>query len=837
MPRPGLSIVAALVCLLLAAPAAWAGRDLPEASDESGGSAATTFSKTDLIVQWAAGADRGDKADARDDAEVDFAADLGSRRFQLVRVEPGQSARDAIAALAADPAVVVAERDSYSTLDAVPNDPLFGQLWGLSNLGTGIGGFGGTPVAGADIDAIAAWDRTIGLPSIVVADIDSGYRFEYPDLGAVAWTNPGETANGVDDDGNGIVDDLRGADFVGADGESPATDGDPTDEDLLSGGHGVHTAGTIGAKGNDGVGITGVARNVRIMPLRACSRFAKTSDSRCPVSSQIAAIDYAAAKGARVVNMSLSGTDFSTAQVNKMAAHPNLLFIVSAGNDGGDNDGGEAAPKGHHYPCDYRPDLDAVPPVPSAIDNVVCVAATDQADGLASFSNWGPTSVDLGAPGTEVLSPHPFVVPLADDFSGPDFETEWPATGANGGFERTEEPPLTSFGMTDAIGAPVADTVRETTSAPVTLPPNGGCRLKQARHVELSAGDNFRYSVLLDGVEKLASQPESSTEPGLESRFLVLPTSFQAGGSVQVRFRFTAGPAPEPIAGVWLDDVSLVCAQAVGQGSAYAFLQGTSMAAPHVSGAAALLFSLNPGATVTQVRKALLDGADPVPSLEGKTTSGGRLDATASLAALVPPGTETVPPDTAIASGPSNSLTETGASFQFVRTDADTGSFECKLDLAPFAPCASPAEYTVGEGTHQFQVRAKGPSGLVDPTPAAWSWTVGATKPPVEEPKPPTDTPTPTGGNGQTTDPTQPPPPPPPPTCTVPRLVGKTLAKAKTALTGAGCTLGTVKKPKARKGKRLPPLVVKSSTPAAGAQLNGGKVHLTLVPKPRKARR
>lgn len=831
MPRSGLPIVAALLCLLLAVPAAQAARDRAETRSAE---AEAVFSNSELIVQWVADADRGDKADAREGASVDFAADLGSRRFQLVEVEPGQSARDALTALRSDPAVAVAERDSYSAPDAVPNDPLFGQLWGLQNLGTGVGGFGGSAVAGADVNAVAAWDRTIGIPSVIVADIDSGYRFEYADLASVAWTNPGETANGVDDDGNGIVDDLHGADFVGADGESPAIDGDPTDEDLLSGGHGVHTAGTIGARGNNGTGITGVARNVRIMPLRVCSRFPSLGDSRCPISSQIAAINYAAAKGARVANMSLGGTNFSVAQVNAIASHPNILFVISAGNDGGDNDGGEGAPKGHHYPCDYRPDLDASPPVPGAIDNIVCVAATDQADELAAFSDWGAISVDLGAPGTEVLSAYPFVIPLADDFSGPDFAADWPATGANGGFELTEEAPLTSSGMTDVIGPAAASTVRETTSVPVTVPPNGGCRLMQDRHVNLAPGDQFRYSVLLDGVEKVASQPESSAEPGMEARFLSLPSSFQSGGSVQVRFRFTAGPAPTLESGVWLDNVSLICAQAVGQASAYGFLQGTSMAAPHVSGAAALLLSLNPAATVTQVRKALLDSVDPVPSLSGKTTTGGRLDVTAALAALVPVGTETVPPDTAISSGPASSPADTSAKFEFARTDADAGTFECSLDSEPFGACSSPAEYTVGLGSHEFRVRAKVPSGLVDPTPAAWIWTVGATQPPSEPEAPvvPPTVPTspsptnPSPGPGQE-------PLPPPVTCTVPKLVGKTLARAKAALRTAHCTLGVVRKPRSRPGKRLPGLVVKASRPGAGAKPASGKVSLTLGPKPR----
>ena len=124
-------------------------------------------------------------------------------------------------------------------------------------------------------------------PAIVVADIDSGYRLEQPDLGAVEWTNPGEIAgNGVDDDDNGYVDDVHGWDFVGARTSTrrctPSADNDATDDDLFTGGHGVHTAGTIGAAGNNGRGITGVAQNVRIMPLRVCSYSPDAGADRLP---------------------------------------------------------------------------------------------------------------------------------------------------------------------------------------------------------------------------------------------------------------------------------------------------------------------------------------------------------------------------------------------------------------------------------------------------------------------------------------------------------------------------------------------------------------------------
>jgi subtilisin family serine protease len=582
------------------------------------------------------GADHADRTEARADADVSFTASLGDPDFQLVRVQPGQTVGEAIVELEADPAVAVAERDGYSVPTALPDDPLLGQLWGLRNTGVGVGGFSGA-VAGDDIDAEAAWARSVGDPATVIADIDSGYRFEHPDLANVAWDNPGETSNGIDDDGDGIVDDLHGADFVGSDGEHPAIDGDPTDDDLRTGGHGVHTAGTIGAEGDNGVGITGVAQDVRIMPLRVCAHFAVSEASRCPNSSIVAAINYAGAKGARVANISLVSTAFSQAEVNALAANPNVLFVISAGNDGVDND---STP---HYPCDFEPQTEAVPPVPGAIDNVVCVAATDQADELAGFSDWGASSVDLGAPGTEILSTYPSRKLVDENFETDDFDSKWSATGADGGFARTNEPPLTSFGMSDSPdSAPLPGSVRQSTSAAVPLPPGFEfCALEQTRTVSLGGG-TYSYEVLLDGSAVATASPSTS------GRFVLsLGGLLAAGGDVSVRFRYAAGGAPDSSNGVWLDDIKLHCPEPVGQASGYEFLEGTSMAAPHVSGAAGLLFSLEPAASVSEVREALLAGVEPVASLAGKTVSGGRLNVPGAMDAL-----EAEPPDSEAPNAP-----------------------------------------------------------------------------------------------------------------------------------------------------------------------------------------
>jgi subtilisin family serine protease len=762
-----------------------------------------------IIVEWEPGTTSDQRLNARDDADTGFVRTLGRPSFQLVRPDAGQSVADALDSLRDDPNVRSAERDTFSVLHATTNDPLFGQLWGLQNLGLGIDGSAGA-VADDDIDAPRAWDRTRGSSSVVIADLDTGYRFDHPDLALVAWTNSRDPTNGADDDGNGIVDDTHGADFVGTEADSPTTDGNPTDDNLTDGGHGVHTAGTIGAAGNNGVGISGVAQDVRIMPLRVCAFSTSADETRCPTSSQILAINYAGAHGARAANMSLGGTTFSTALRDAFASNPRTLFVISAGNDAKDNDPGGTP----HYPCAYDPSTSAVP---GAIDNIVCVAATDQADALASFSDYGARTVDLGAPGTEILSTYPWATHVHDDFSVDDFASKWTATGADGGFARTNEAPLTSFGMSDSPGAtPVANSVHESTSTAVTIPAGyTHCRISQSRTVSLGGGV-YTYSVLLNGSSVASSSPSSSG-----NFFLNVTSGLSGGGSLQLRFRYTAGPAPTSGDGVWLDNIDFTCAQPVGQTTGYGFLDGTSMAAPHVTGAAGLLFSLDPSATVSQVQNALLSSVDPDPALVGKTVTGGRLNVADALDALSPPPGGPPAPDTAITSVPTSGTTSTSAQFAFARSgDVYATSFECQLDGGAFQACASPAGYAVGVGAHTFAVRARSKFGVADPTPASVAWTVVAQTPPGD------------GGN------TPPPPPPASRRCVVPRLKGLSLTRAKAKLRAAHCALGRVTKPRARRGHRLPPLVVKSSKPGAHATgADGMRVALTLAPKPRARRR
>ncbi len=272
--------------------------------------------------------------------------------------------------------VKYAERNAFMDLNATttPNDPLFLNLWGLNN-------FGGIFVGlfDADIDAPEAWNAFQGTSHMVVADIDTGMDMRHEDLAANLYTNPREIAgNGIDDDGNGYIDDVHGWNFV-------SNNNDPYDGNAVCNGHGTHTAGTMGAVGNNGIGIAGVNWHIQIMPLKVLGGFY----CRASTADVISAVNYAASMGVRVTNNSYGGAPFSQAFKDAIQASRSL-FVAAAGN--------------------YSQNIDVSPFYPAAYDlpNIISVAATDSYDALASFSNFGMTSVDLSAPGVAIQSTLPF---------------------------------------------------------------------------------------------------------------------------------------------------------------------------------------------------------------------------------------------------------------------------------------------------------------------------------------------------------------------------------------------------------------------------------------------
>ncbi|MEW5909798.1 MAG: S8 family peptidase [Thermodesulfobacteriota bacterium] len=281
---------------------------------------------------------------------------------------PDLSTDEAINMLKTDPSVEYVEPNYILYLTATPNDPNFGLLWGLHNSGQTVNGIAGTP--DADIDGPEAWNLNVGNANVIVAVVDSGVFTSHPDLSANIWINPGEIpGNGIDDDLNGYIDDRNGWDFH---------DNDADPDDLN--GHGTHVAGTVAAIANNGIGIAGVNWNARIMALKFTD--AEGSGS---TSDAIKCILYASAMGAKVINNSWGGGGFSQALKDAIDASP-AVVVCAAGNSGFNND---SIP---HYPSNY------------SSPNLIAVAASNQNDNLAVFSNYGSTSVDVAAPGVNILS-------------------------------------------------------------------------------------------------------------------------------------------------------------------------------------------------------------------------------------------------------------------------------------------------------------------------------------------------------------------------------------------------------------------------------------------------
>jgi outer membrane protein assembly factor BamB/subtilisin family serine protease len=284
--------------------------------------------------------------------------------LRVIDLPDSDSADAALARLRATGRYEFVEPDHLYWLQTAPNDPKYtdGSLWAMNNTGQS----GGT--AGADIHAPLAWGIVHDAPSVVVAVVDTGINLNHQDIAANLWTNPSPTQG-----------DLHGANFVGGNGSMVS--GNPTDDD----GHGTHVAGTIGAVGNNGVAVTGVAWKVQLMAVKVFPANAPGTESDI-----IAGINYAIAHGANIINASYgaNGTgSFYPAEFSAITAARNagVIFVAAAGNDTANLDISRA------YPASY------------ALDNIVTVGASTRYDDLASFSNFG-AAVDLVAPGQDIVS-------------------------------------------------------------------------------------------------------------------------------------------------------------------------------------------------------------------------------------------------------------------------------------------------------------------------------------------------------------------------------------------------------------------------------------------------
>ncbi|MFM7684508.1 MAG: S8 family serine peptidase [Actinomycetota bacterium] len=333
---------------------------------------------------------------------------------ELVALPTGTSVEQALAAYRADPNVSAAEPDYLLTRQAVPTDPYYlsGQQWSMYGDAT-------APRNAAGTGAAEAWTAgDTGSSTVVVGVVDEGIDDAHPDLAANIWTNPGETGtdtggndkatNGIDDDANGFIDDVNGWDFLNGDNtvyDGIDTSTTPPTLDLDIDAHGTHVAGTIGAKGGNAAGVAGVNWDVQMVSAKFLDpTFGAASDA---ISAINYLVDLKVNRGINLVAINNSwglvgteapGTITALNAAIEAAGAAGILFVVAAGNSSHDHDG-----TANRYPSDYQ----CTGGGSRSWDCVISVAATDTFGNLAGYSDYGATSVDLGAPGSGIVSTLP----------------------------------------------------------------------------------------------------------------------------------------------------------------------------------------------------------------------------------------------------------------------------------------------------------------------------------------------------------------------------------------------------------------------------------------------
>lgn len=583
----------------------------------------------ELIVKFRPGVSAAARADAVRDRGAGVKRALPVPGAVLVRLPEGVAAPSAAAAFERDPRVVWAEPNAYREGGAVPDDELFAQQWGMDNAGQVVDGTAG--VVDADIDAPEAWERTTGSRTVRVAVVDSGINFAQPDLAPNIATNPGESGggredNGLDDDGNGFVDDWRGWDFV-------QQDNDPSDHY----GHGTHVAGIVAARGDNGIGVTGVAWQASLIPVRVLDNL---DAGTC---AEIAAgMAYGVRAGARVVNLSVGGQLPCLLERDVIDAAPSTLFVIAAMNDGRDLDTDPM------YPCAF------------GSPNIVCVAATDSSDRLASFSNYGAHSVDLAAPGDPILSSYLKWGPKQSLFTE-GFESPLSGRWVTGGWPDTWGRTFVyvrsgSYALSDSPLGSYANGTDNFARLIEGLDLTGRSDCAVSVWIRTALG-GFDPALPLDEQDRLIAEtspdgtgwdrrPDAVVGTAGFGRWLIDLSQLEERSTGGLRFRLMAN-ASGSYEGVALDDLEVFCVPVVtsytGAPDEFEFDWGTSMAAPHVTGVAALLLSLAPQLSAGQLKQRLLGTVDPLPGLAGKTVSGGRLNAAKAVDLPPQPADEPAP--------------------------------------------------------------------------------------------------------------------------------------------------------------------------------------------------
>ena len=598
MPKLQHRLLSTIVVVLLAtlAPAAEAAPAIDRAAVDD----ARAFAPGEAIVRFERGTTAAERLAARRAADVAFDRSLRLPQTQVVEAEG--SLTETIRDLELQPGVVYAQPNyRYHALAAPsPNDTLLGSLWGLSDPNLPDRGVNATP----------AWDTALGAGQLI-AVVDTGVDLSHPDLVANLWTNPGETVNGLDDgDSNGAVDDIHGYDFVDEDGV-------PDDFNF----HGTHVAGTAAASAGNGIGVAGVAPDAGIMAVRVLD-----GDGSGFTDVIADGVQYAAESGASVINMSLGGPanggagDQAMEDAIAFAASRDAVVVAAAGNSNSNNDDPDQA----STPC-------ALPN-----SNLICVAATDRSGSKSSFSSYGATTVDVGAPGRGIVSAETdYDTLFADGFdaglsqwAAPIGTTAWgPSAVSSVGSGSAADSPSGGY-------APNAN-AQMVKATGLNLVAERGCRMHFAVRYDIEEGFDELLAGAVSGVlQDTVDPPISGSSLGEFEATEVSISDLDGLPSVFPAFAlFSDGEIEDD--GAYVDDVNVMCrGDNPDPAGSYTSFNGTSMATPHVAGVVALVRSAAPAATAAQTIAAVLGATRPLPSLAGRTVTGGLVDACLAVDAV-----------------------------------------------------------------------------------------------------------------------------------------------------------------------------------------------------------
>ena len=514
---------------------------------------------------------------------------IENMNIELVEINNDSSVEEKIEELKEYNEVEYAEPNYIYHLAYTPNDTSYNVQWAIKNTGQTIEGIAGTE--DADMDVSEMWDvETDHSEDIVVAVIDTGVALNHPDISSNLITGYDTLTDGAD---------L------------------PYDDN----GHGTHISGVIAALVNNNLGISGISRenNVKVMPIRAGN-----SDGRFQTIDIIEAINYATAHNADILNLSFGGPSYSQSEYDALAAFPGLI-VAAAGNENNDND---ILPT---YPASFN------------LPNIISVAATDQNDGLADFSNYGATSVDVGAPGVNIYSLEGYRAFSEDfeDVTPPDLGLKFVSggTGDNWGTQDIEEFGIAMLGTAivwSDLTKPYtssADSYLTSTSVNINSTSESYLQFYYSCDLPSVTGPSTDYIgfEVYDGSSWIELE-KINYEDGGEATYDV--TTYK-NSNFAIRFHWHTDDADNNYNGCFIDNIKIIDASS-SQGS-YQYMSGTSMATPYTVAAAATVWGHKPTLTVAQLKEKILSTGESFSSLSGKTVSGKRINANNAYQSVISP--------------------------------------------------------------------------------------------------------------------------------------------------------------------------------------------------------